>query len=410
MIRGWMVAAVALLGLVASCAAAQGSGDRATLTPDLLRQDLRAMAETLRTRHRGVFHFTRRDRFEASLAELERGLTDMNPNQAFVGFARIAAAVGDAHTYLEIPADSPRLPVLIARFGEEFRIAAAIPGYERALGARLVAVGSVPAEQAYERALELAARNENLPLRELWATNFLTSGVILNGLGLAPSERRATLTLQGDGGAPFDIEAELRPPQGRPGWISAARAATLARTRPEEGFWCVFLSEARTVYCNIRRYQDLGRHSRDMLALIERERPAKVVIDLRQQATGGDYNAGERLLVRPFAQHPELNHPDRLFVLIGPGTFSAAMNNAAQFQSLTRATLVGRPIGEKPNSWQEGDERRLPHSGWKIHYSTRFYEFQPGGENIVRPDVEIVPTWEDFRAGRDAALEYVLSR
>jgi len=31
-------------------------------------------------------------------------------------------------------------------------------------------------------------------------------------------------------------------------------------------------------------------------------------------------------------------------------TFSAAMNNAAQFRSRTEAILVGQTIGEKPNS------------------------------------------------------------
>jgi hypothetical protein len=30
------------------------------------------------------------------------------------------------------------------------------------------------------------------------------------------------------------------------------------------------------------------------------------------------------------------------------------------------------------------------------------------GENIIRPDQEIVPTWAEHKAGRDPVLEWVL--
>jgi hypothetical protein len=30
------------------------------------------------------------------------------------------------------------------------------------------------------------------------------------------------------------------------------------------------------------------------------------------------------------------------------------------------------------------------------------------GENLIRPDQEIVPTWDDFKAGRDPVLDWVL--
>ena len=43
-----------------------------------------------------------------------------------------------------------------------------------------------------------------------------------------------------------------------------------------------------------------------------------------------------------FAQLPDINRRGHLFVLISAYTFSAGMPNAAQFRSLTAATLVGQ--------------------------------------------------------------------
>jgi hypothetical protein len=69
---------------------------------------------------------------------------------------------------------------------------------------------------------------------------------------------------------------------------------------------------------------------------------------------------------------------------------------------------VGQTIGEKPNSYQEARELTLPNSGLVIRYSVRWYEFTPGGHNEIDPDVPAAPTWAQYAAGRDPALEYAL--
>jgi hypothetical protein len=82
---------------------------------------------------------------------------------------------------------------------------------------------------------------------------------------------------------------------------------------------------------------------------------------------------------------------------------------AAHFRQQTAALLVGQTIGERPNSCQEVEEVVLPNSHLTLRYSTRYYEFQPGGENVIRPDEEIRPAWDQVKAGRDPVLEWVLA-
>jgi hypothetical protein len=78
------------------------------------------------------------------------------------------------------------------------------------------------------------------------------------------------------------------------------------------------------------------------------------------------------------------------------------MANVAQF--LTAAMLVGELIGEKPNSFQEPREMRLPNSHLIVRYSTQYYRFVDHGPNGVYPDHKVVPGWADYRDGRDPYL------
>ncbi len=96
-------------------------------------------------------------------------------------------------------------------------------------------------------------------------------------------------------------------------------------------------------------------------------------------------------------------------MLIGPDTFSAAMANAAQFRSMTHAILVGQPIGERPNGYQEPRQFVLPNSHLVVRYSTRYYHFATSGQNVIAPDKTIKTTWSDFKGGRDPALAWVLA-
>jgi hypothetical protein len=117
---------------------------------------------------------------------------------------------------------------------------------------------------------------------------------------------------------------------------------------------------------------------------------------------------GEEYLIRPIRKLQSINRKGHLFVLIGADTFSAAMNNAAQFRTQTAALLVGEEIGEKPNSYQEARAMTLPNSHLTVRYSVKYYQFATSADNAIRPDQEIVPTWADYQAGRDPVLEWVL--
>jgi hypothetical protein len=215
-------------------------------------------------------------------------------------------------------------------------------------------------------------------------------------------------TLADDDGKEFAVNIHSVVRSDRLNWKYPYKAAPLFRQKPDEDFWYTYLPESHTVYCNFRGYKDLGQHSKALFDLIKQQHPDKLVIDMRMNG-GGDYNVGLRHMVHPIRDLPDINRKGHLFVLIGSDTFSAAMSNSAHFRYQTNAILVGQQIGEKPNSYQEAREMKLPNSRWTVRYSVKFYKFVDDGQNLIRPDQEIIPSWDDYKSARDRVLDWVLN-
>jgi hypothetical protein len=324
-----------------------------------------------------------------------------------VALDRIANKVGDGHTYVRLPPDYANFPLDFGRFGKDCRVTAVAPGLERALGSRVVRVQDTPMDRAREILLTLTPQGETSWLRDSQVDGSLTAGMLLHGCRIIPDREQARFTFAEDAGREFSLDVQALRSEEKPKWTWVFKDQPLYRQHPGESLWQTYIADRKTVYCNFRGYQALGRKSRELFRLVQENQPEKLIIDLRQNG-GGDYTVGLQYLVRPIKNLAAINKKGHLFVLIGTNTFSAAMSNAAHFRYQTEALLVGQPIGERPNSYQEAREMKLPNSRLAVRYSIKFYKFVESGENVIRPDHEIVPTWEDFKSGKDPVLDWVL--
>jgi hypothetical protein len=410
----WFLAAAVAAALVSkgngqeAAKPAAPSGPLLELTAEQWRDDLRFFARELSKRHANAFHHVSRERFEAEVADLDRRLGRLNSDEVYVGLDRIANLIGDGHTLIQLPPDRANLPVELTCFGDDYRVTHVTAGADRALGARVVKIGDVPIALAREMLLALTPQDETPWLAEGRVSHFLSTGMVLHGCGIVPDRNVARFTLADDGGREFPVDFRALAPGANPRWLTAYKEPPLFCRRPGEPFWTAYLPESKAVYCCFRGYAGLGKQAAGLFNLVAEKRPDKLVIDLRQNG-GGDYTEGLRHLIRPLRNLPDINRKGHLFVLIGPTTFSAAMSNSAHFRAQTAAILVGQPIGEKPNSYQESRRMTLPNSRLVVNYSVRFYKFvDEGGENLIRPDREIVRSWDDYKAGYDPVLEWVL--
>jgi hypothetical protein len=398
-----------VLKRMGSALAADGMRPRLELSPEMWREDVAALGSELSTRHANAFFHIKRDQFEAEISRIQADAAHLNGDQVFARLSQIAESIGDGHTNIGFPPDRGDLPLAIGKFGKDFRIVGAGLGLEAANGARIVKIDGTPIEEAYRLVMTLTPSGELPELRESRAVDLLTRGIVLHGLGITGSRDHAAFLLHHDQGKDFSLGVDALGPNQSARLTPAYSRSGLRFHNPDVPFWCEHLEAQRAVYCAFRGYADLESKSKDMYALIERTHPKKLIIDMRDNS-GGNNTVGDRFLIKPIAALADVNQKGHLYVLVGARTFSAAMNNAAQFQDDTEAVLVGQTIGERPNSYQESRQFRLPNSHLVVRVSTRYYRFRTRGENAVRPDKEIIPPWADAKAGRDPVLDWVLKQ
>ncbi|HEX8172178.1 MAG TPA: hypothetical protein VF824_16710 [Thermoanaerobaculia bacterium] len=369
------------------------------------QQDVSVFARELPKRHANAFHDVSRDELARAMAALQaKAAAGADDDAMFVELSRVAAMVGDGHTYVRIPQNAHRLPLGVTKFGDDYRVTHTIEPYRAILGTRLVRIESTPIADAAARMQSLIPQHENDVLFAARTPMFLTLGEALHGSGIAPSHDRATFTFARDDGSEVSVDVAAVPWSQTPQWIFATSKPPRSTQRTSEAFWFEPL-EPNAVYVMFRRYDDLRAKSRELWSYVDAHKIEKLILDLRVNG-GGDYTKGREFLVDEIRKRPKL----RVYALVGANTFSAAMTNAVDLRK-AGAKLVGTTIGERPNSYQENDEFTLPSSKLVVSYSTRLYKFvADDAPNVVEPDQEARATWADYLAGRDPAVEWALAQ
>lgn len=398
------------VGLLPNIGRAQKAGEAQTLSKEQWREDLQYLARELPKRHKNLFHTVSREQFERAVAELDTAIPSLEDHQIIVSMLQITAKVGDAHTYVHLPQTFRRYSVGLYWFGSELRVVRATKEYQNALGTRVVKIGDVNITDVQARLLSVLSQAENEWFILSNSPGYMVQPEVLHALGIVPDVGHAAFTLEDDQGKQFtlNIAALIQDASLNSLLLSAAKSEPLSRQRPTERFWFTYLPESQTVYVSFRGYDSLGENARKLFQFVDSNPTRRLVIDMRQNG-GGDFTKVRSSLIPVIKQRPAINKKGHLFVVIGRRTFSAAMTNAIDFRKETNAILVGEPPGERPNSYQENDEIKLPNSRLTVSYSTRYYKFLDEDAPAVMPDKRIDPNWMDYKAGRDPVLDWILS-
>ncbi len=168
---------------------------------------------------------------------------------------------------------------------------------------------------------------------------------------------------------------------------------------------------------------------KDFLAADLKSAPAGgfdfIALDLRFNP-GGDYgNAVD------FAKNAAsaLSDNGKIYVLVGPDTFSAAIVFTALLKQYApdQVLIIGKPMGDRPQFWAERGRGSfvLPNSGYFISYATGYHDWEKGCRKThefcftpnekydadigsLELDAILKPSYEDYKSGRDVVLEWVM--
>ena len=250
----------------------------------------------------------------------------------------------------------------------------------------------------------------------------LRSGAIHRTLGFTDEPGALKVTLEHAGGATETVVLEPggaldMPRFGAPdGWVTARGDAGPPPwlDRVSEPYWFEYLADERTVYMRFASVrndpeQPLARFCERMFEFIEQNDVERLVIDMR--LNGGGNNYLNQPLIHGLIGCKKLARTGALFVLTSPRTFSAAAACAGNIERETGALFVGEPTGAGPN--HAGDVKRftLPNSGAALRVSELWWQWSDPRDlrRAIQPDLPAPITFEDWRTGRDPAMEAVFA-
>lgn len=371
------------------------------------QEDLEYLARELPRRHKNAFHAISQEQFARAVADLSAQLPALEEHQIEVRLTELVAMIGDGHTVFDFPKTFRYYPLMLYWFGDDLRVIKTTEPYRQALGARLLEIDGMSVNEANERVQRLIPQGESRAFTR-YRTYFLVYAEVLHALGIIRDMERVRYTFVDDAGRRFTLVFSPTAQEIEPDWLSPYRDAPLYLQNPDEPFWFTFLPDSQTVYAHFKSYDSFEKNAKILLSFLKSRNPQRLVLDLRRNG-GGDFTKARKYLIPDLKQQPSLMEPGHLFVIIGRGTFSAAMVNALDLRRELRAMLVGEPTGGRPNSYSEHGEFKLPNSRLLVSYSTRYYKFQEEDTESVIPDKEINVTWEDYQAGRDTVLDWILN-
>lgn len=378
------------------------------------RQDLKYMAAELPRSHKNAFHSVSRTEFNRAVAELDKSIPSLQDHEIILGFRRIVALIGDGHTNIfGWESSFHRYPFRFFRFSNGYYVTRATSEYSKLLGMRLVKIGNLDVNKAYDAVTTLLPKGEGEMYLWHYAPIYLSFAEVQHALRMQTSPAKGEFVFEDSNAKQFSVEMSPLPTNAEVTFGDAAQQTPLYRQQANEPLWYKYLPESKTVYFQFRGYQPYSeflRFSAELLQFIKKNPTDRLVIDLRSNS-GGDESKFQPLL-EGIIRNDIINRKGHLFVIIGRPTYSAGMLNAVQLKLQTNAILFGEPTGAKPNQYNEGSgdkALKLPNSGLTVDYSILYRKLLKDDLPALMPDARVNLSSLDYIAGRDPVLEKILA-
>ncbi len=391
------------------------------------RYDLRFLASELKRLHYDLYHEISPAELNRRIASLHKSIPRLRDHQIIAEFMRLLAAVGDGHTLMLWPTDTPYafhdLPIRVYEFKEGLYVTATDAAHQEVLGARILRVGEATATEALDRISELIARDNSYGVLryryiafgfpELLHALHLSDkpnevriefrtrdGRTVNKVltGLAPGAEVKWILANARFGKPLPLY--LRGWQGNPVW---------------NPYWFEYIPEHKAVFlqynsCVNKSDESFSAFCERVFDFIHKNDVQKLIIDLRHNDGGS--NLINKFLIQGILRTPRINQPGRLFTIVGRETFSAAISCMVDLERWTHTVFAGEPSGSSPNFIGDTTNVVLPYSRLRASISNNFWQNSVAFDDRtwLGPQIHYESTFADWIEGRDPVLDAILAQ
>lgn len=409
------------------------------------RTALTRIAEDVRAVHPEPFAKVGNLVLARELKALEDRLPLLTEQQRVVGAMRVIALIGDGHTQLEPTGAEWRLwyPVRFVQFSDGYFVTSAHRSVGDLSGGEVLEIAGRPVAEVVEAARDLMGADNAFDRKQrMYAVH---NAALMQGLGFADSSGELKIKVRLRNGKA--VTRALKPAQqtdprfvagdtmyewmfpsevyglgigSDADWVSAFGLTPSDKFRQPDPSRPLFLTEqtryfrralpeSSTYYMQVSQVDDttLIDFFRDSLAEVDKLRPKRLIIDLRNNF-GGDASRA-RELVHQLVQREERPWGE-LYVLTGPKVYSAAVNLLDEIKDNVELTLVGEPAGAALNSYGDPVARLYPEAGLRLELSTVQHQLSESNDlrSFIPVDVPAPQSFADYVSGKDPAVDPIL--
>jgi hypothetical protein len=324
-----------------------------------------------------------------------------------MGMSRLVAMISDGHTALDIA--SPMLPIRLYRFDDGYYVVGIAAANDWAMAKQVRSIGGLDMKALETKVAPLISHDNQAGLT-LNVPNYMVMIDVLRYVGAMGKDGKAHFTVDDGKGGSKDLA--VAPATGNIHWAKPTWPTPLRSKKRQLNYWNDYLAEHKAVYMKYNRCAEMkgtpfARFAAGMLAFIDQKKVERVIIDLR--GNGGGNSMIFRPLLQGLAARKRLR--GHIYVLVDRAVFSSALLNALELEQQVGATVIGEATSGKPNHHGEIKPFRLPHSGLRASYSTKFFrKIEKSDPPSLVPEVKTPIRMADVLAGKDAALEAALTR
>lgn len=366
--------------------------------------------------------------FEAAVAQLHDAVPNLSSDELVVEFMKLVALVEDGHTWLLPHQDATgytMLPLRVYHFSDGLFVTDADESYQDMIGGKVVRIGNAAIETITELLTPLVSRDNDMTVLER-ITQYYLFPELMQTLGFVEDASAVEWTLEFENGNTESFSVSSISADEYFDWIEPAptnsnffptslpqRETPLYLTRLKENFWMEHLEEPNVLYIQYNAVQDRSisvSGSETMLQFSTRLRgflndhlQTPMVVDLRHNL-GGNINTFVRLL-NVLTTHAAFDEPEKLFLIVGRRTFSAAVIFTDELRAASDVILVGEPSGGGLNFFADAQQRRLSNSRLVVSISTRpFMTIREDDLPWHAPDIDVALSSSDYFSGNDPAM------
>jgi len=410
----------------------QPISDNKSLSNEQWREDGHFLFEKLQKTHPNPFFCSSKDTFICATKDLYERIPELSDDEIIVEFMRITSLLKDGHTRLHGKnLTNLWFPVRVYEFEDGYFITATHRNYVDAIGAKVIKIGKLTADEAMSRIKEITPHDNAYSL-SYTAPMYLTMQSILSGLHILDDPNFLNLTLMKDEktfeliipAAKFESDSDLMwywmsnsvPTEEPIRFIDIGKdSLPLVHSNIDQFYWYEYLEDIETVYfcfnmCLDSESENFLEFNSKLWEFIDSSNIKRLIIDLRNNIGGN--NQIVLPLVYSLIKHDEINKKGNLFVLTGRKTWSAAMHCATWLERHTNATFIGEPTASGPNHYADPNRFMLPNCKIELLVSRYYWQNSwPWDErDYIDPEIIVKLHSQEYFEYHDPVLELLAKK